>query len=365
MNTKRIVSALLSAAIILGSFSAPASVNPTTIVCEAETAKLSAPKISSKATTINSIKLSWSKVSGAKGYKVYLYDSAKKKYVLKKTVTGTSANISGLKSGVKYKLKVCAYVLNGKTKVNQKSTVISVTTKKLTAPTGIKATTDTDSVTLSWNAVSGASVYRIYSYNSSSKKFAVLESAVRGTSYTNDGLKSNTQYRYKIAALVKNGSSYAVQTKSSEIKATTKSSNSSNATLKTTDFTVTSASGENHKLSEFAGKPIVVNFWATWCPPCVRELPSFNKLAEEYDGKVNFLMVNTEGSSENASVKQFVDSYGYTFPLYFDNSDEAYNAYGNGYIPVTVVINSNGEVIYNDAGGLTEDYLRTLIEKAF
>lgn len=272
MNKKRIVSALLLAAIFMGCFSAPVSVNPTTIVCHADTAKLSAPKIISKDTYTNSVKLTWSKVSGASGYKIYLYNSAKKKYVLKKTVTDTSARISRLKRGVKYKFKVCSYVFNGTDNVDQKSTII---------------------------------------------------------------------------------------------RAKTKSKAPSKVTLKTTDFTVTSASGKSRKLSDFAGKPIVVNMWATWCSPCVKELPSFNKLAKEYKGDVEFLMINIEEASKNEEVKKFVKSNKYTFPLYFDNTGWAYNTYSDGYIPLTLVINSNGELIYNNSGGLTEEKLRSLIEEAF
>lgn len=272
MNKKRIISALLLAAIFMGCFSAPVSVSPATIVCKAKTAKLGAPKIISKDTYTNSIKLTWSKVSGASGYKIYLYNSAKKKYVLKKTVTDTSARISKLKRGVKYKLRICSYVLNGTNTVDQKSTVIS---------------------------------------------------------------------------------------------AKTKSSSPSNVTLKTTDFTVTSASGKSRKLSEFAGKPIVVNFWATWCSPCVKELPYFNNLSKEYKGDVEFLMINVEESSKEENVKNFVKENKYTFPLYFDNTGWAYSAYSDGYIPFTLVINSNGELIYNNSGGLTEEKLRSLIEEAF
>lgn len=272
MNKKRIISALLLVALFMGCFSAPVSVNPTTIVCKADTAKLGAPKIISTDTYTNSVKLTWSAVSGASGYNIYLYNSAKKKYVLKKTVTGTSARISRLKRGVKYKFKICSYVFSGTNKVDQKSTVISAKTKS--------------------------------------------------------GIPSDV-------------------------------------TLNTTDFTVTSSSGKNRKLSEFAGQPIVVNFWATWCSPCVKELPFFNKLAKEYKGDVNFLMINIDEPSENKKVKEFVKSNKYTFPLYFDNTYLAYSAYSDGYIPLTLVINSNGKLIYSNSGGLTEEKLRSLIEKAF
>lgn len=272
MNKKRIISALLLAALFMGCFSAPVSVNPTTIVCKADTAKLGAPKIISTDTYTNSVKLTWSEVSGASGYKIYLYNSAKKKYVLKKTVTDTSARISRLKRGVKYKFKICSYVFNGIDNVEQKSAII---------------------------------------------------------------------------------------------RAKTKSKSPSKVTLKATDFTVTSASGKSRNLSDFAGRPIVVNMWATWCYPCTSELPTFNKLAKEYKGDVTFLMINDEASSERKNVEKFIKENNYTFPLYFDYSGSASRAYSTGYIPLTVVINSKGKLIYHKSGTLTEEKLRSLIEEAF
>ena len=86
------------------------------------------------------------------------------------------------------------------------------------------------------------------------------------------------------------------------------------------DFTVYDADGNEVKLSDFFGRPIVVNFWATWCSPCKREMPSFERMYEKYGEDVVFLMVNlTDGYQDTVKkASDFVEKNGYTFPVYFD-----------------------------------------------
>jgi thiol-disulfide isomerase/thioredoxin len=110
------------------------------------------------------------------------------------------------------------------------------------------------------------------------------------------------------------------------------------------DFTILDMDGNEVKLSDFFGKPIVLNFWASWCPPCKAELPDFEAACKKYEGKVTFLMVNlTDGQRETVEVaKDFVASQGYTFPVYFDTKYEAAYAYGVSSIPQTYFINADG-----------------------
>ena len=86
------------------------------------------------------------------------------------------------------------------------------------------------------------------------------------------------------------------------------------------DFEVVNESGEKVKLSSYFGKPIVVNFWATWCGPCRAEIPEFIEAYQKYGEDVEFLMVNlTDGQTDTVeSVKEFVTENKYEFPLYFD-----------------------------------------------
>ena len=85
------------------------------------------------------------------------------------------------------------------------------------------------------------------------------------------------------------------------------------------DFTVTDREGNTVKLSEFFGKPIIINFWATWCGPCKSELPVFDEAYRKYGEGVTFLMVNlTDGYRDTVeAVKAFIEDNDYTFPRIF------------------------------------------------
>lgn len=126
------------------------------------------------------------------------------------------------------------------------------------------------------------------------------------------------------------------------------------------NFTITDINGNEVKLSDFIGQPIVINFWASWCGPCRSELPHFNKLAKEYEGRVHFLMVNLSGEDKQSVIK-FVERNGYTFPLYFDNTDSGANAYSVSSIPVTVFITAEGKIGEQRVGALSESVLRNYI----
>ena len=99
----------------------------------------------------------------------------------------------------------------------------------------------------------------------------------------------------------------------------------------------------------------MLNFWASWCPPCKAELPDFDKACKAYEGKVTFLMINlTDGQRETVEVaKSFIEDKGYTFPVYFDTKYEASYKYGLSSIPQTFFLNENGEVVAQATGMIT------------
>ena len=125
------------------------------------------------------------------------------------------------------------------------------------------------------------------------------------------------------------------------------------------DFTVQDWEGNMVKLSDFFGKPIVLNFWASWCPPCKAELPDFDDACKKYDGEVVFLMVNmTDNQMETVEVaKDFIKTYGYDFPVYFDVSYEAAMVYGVRSIPQTYFINAEGEAVATATGMISASQL--------
>lgn len=126
------------------------------------------------------------------------------------------------------------------------------------------------------------------------------------------------------------------------------------------DFTVYDADGKPVKLSDMKGKPVVLNFWASWCPPCKAEMPDFDAVCKEYEGKVIFMMVNlTDGERETVeSARNFIHMMEYSFPVYYDTDMEASNTYGIQSIPTTFFIDADGALVAYGSGALSENELR-------
>lgn len=131
------------------------------------------------------------------------------------------------------------------------------------------------------------------------------------------------------------------------------------------DFTVQTYSGSNVSLSNFFGKPIVINFWASWCGPCKSEMPDFNTVYQEYKDKVVFMMVDmVDGSRETKqSGYNYVSSQGFSFPVYYDVNRSAALAYSINSYPTTYFIDKNGNVATYNKGSMSARTLRSQINK--
>nr|WP_317412458.1 TlpA disulfide reductase family protein [uncultured Solibaculum sp.] len=126
------------------------------------------------------------------------------------------------------------------------------------------------------------------------------------------------------------------------------------------DFTVWDNDGNEVKLSELLnGKPTVLNFWASTCPPCQMEMPDFHDVYQELEGEVQFLMIDGIGSLGETEEKgrAYMEEQGYTFPVYYDREMEAVMTYGISSFPTTYFIDEEGYLVAGGIGMLSREYL--------
>lgn len=130
-------------------------------------------------------------------------------------------------------------------------------------------------------------------------------------------------------------------------------------TIQAPNVTILDASGKEVQLQSLVGKPIILNFWASWCPPCKAEMPDFEAAYKKYGTDIQFMMVNmTDGGRETiATAEKYIASQGYSFPIYFDTKQEAAIEYGVSAIPTTYFINAQGHIIAYAAGAITAQHL--------
>lgn len=130
------------------------------------------------------------------------------------------------------------------------------------------------------------------------------------------------------------------------------------------DFTTQLTDGRSFTLSEQAGKVVLVNFWATWCGPCVREMPDLMDLYNEYvgGGEVEIVLINCGESTR--TVQAFLARQDYTFPVGCDTTQAISSAYGITAIPRTVIFGRDGTVAEDFVGSQSYNTFKSAIERA-
>lgn len=128
------------------------------------------------------------------------------------------------------------------------------------------------------------------------------------------------------------------------------------------DFSLTTLDGEQKKLSDFRGKPVIVNFWATWCPPCRAEMPDFQQLYESED--VEILAVNLTESEQNEDVVQeFIDEYQLEFPILMDQSSKITEMYQVQAFPTSFMVDSEGIIQFSARGAINYEIMQEELAK--
>ncbi|UOR12604.1 TlpA disulfide reductase family protein [Halobacillus amylolyticus] len=128
---------------------------------------------------------------------------------------------------------------------------------------------------------------------------------------------------------------------------------------KAPDFTLETLAGETLSLSDLRGQKVILNFWATWCPPCREEMPRMEKFQQEYGDEIQIVAVNATGSESSIKkVRNYIEEGGYTFPVVLDKELNVNNDYQAIALPTTYFIGTDGVIQQpRKVGPMTYDFM--------
>ncbi len=189
-----------------------------------------------------------------------------------------------------------------------------------------------------------------------------------------------TGYLSQFGASTPPAASSSVAAASSALQATAAPADSSansadsEAPVPAPDFTLVDQNGETHTLSDYKGKVVFLNFWATWCPPCKDEMPDIEALYEAQGLNAGDVVVlgianpktdeypnNSDGTVQD--VTDFLSQNGYTYPVVMDTTGEVFSAYGITAFPTTFMIDKDGNVFGYVRGGITRDIMDSIVQQ--
>lgn len=126
------------------------------------------------------------------------------------------------------------------------------------------------------------------------------------------------------------------------------------------DFSLPAVTGETVRLSDLKGQVVLVNLWATWCPPCKAEMPAIDAFYRaHWEAGFTALMANAQ--EDEATVRAFIEANGFTFPALLDSQGELMRRYGVRGLPTTFIIDRSGHVRHIQTGAITQADLETII----
>ncbi|WP_435167577.1 TlpA family protein disulfide reductase [Paenibacillus glycanilyticus] len=130
------------------------------------------------------------------------------------------------------------------------------------------------------------------------------------------------------------------------------------------DFTLKDLDGKEVTLSGLKGKPVYINFWATWCKWCDKEMPALEKVYQDYKDK-GLVVLSVDVGEEHGEVAKYIAEKQYHFPVVLDSDKSVTYAYGIKSIPVSILVNESGDVVFRRVGHMTEEEMRAAIDPLF
>lgn len=128
------------------------------------------------------------------------------------------------------------------------------------------------------------------------------------------------------------------------------------------DFELQTIEGKSYKLSDLKGKPVMINFFATWCPPCRAEMPALQEAFAEYEAE-GFIILAVNLNESDVAIRSFIERYNLTFPIIVDKQDKVSKAYDIVPLPTSYFVDRNGIVQGKWTGEIRKEQLRALIKK--
>ncbi len=118
-------------------------------------------------------------------------------------------------------------------------------------------------------------------------------------------------------------------------------------------FTLTNFQGQAMSIAQTSGKPMYINFFASWCPPCQLEAPDLEKMYTKYRGQIQFYGVDMTSSDSVAGAQHFVKEFGLQYPVLLDKKGDVSKLYNVAYLPTSFFVNSQGVIVYKTVGYMT------------